>query len=148
MAKGTNLCIVIGNLGKDPETRTTPSGAIVTTLTVATTDSRKDKTTGEWIEETEWHRVVLWGRLAEIAAEYLRKGRQVYVRGKKKTRSWVGDDGKKNYIVEIIADDMQLLGGKGQDTPADAPVHQSQDNAPPSALQPGDPGHQDDGVPL
>ena len=152
MSKGTNLQIVIGNLGKDPEIRHTQSGATVATLTVATSDSRKDKTTGEWIEEVEWHRVVLWNRLADLAEKYLRKGRQVYVRGRKKTRTWTGDDGRKNYIVELIADDMQLLGGKGQDTPADAPTHQSQDstsqNTAPNPLQAGDPGHFDDDVPL
>jgi single-strand DNA-binding protein len=126
MARGLNKVQLIGNLGKDPETRYTPSGAAVTKLLIATTDSWKDKQTGERIEETEWHNVVLWNRLAEIAEKYLRKGRQVYIEGKKKTRKWQDKDGNDRYTVEIIGNDMQLLGGRGDDTPDNGPTYQSE----------------------
>lgn len=121
MAKSVNQCIILGNLGKDPEVKRTEGGYTVAVLTVATTESRKDKQSGEWIDETEWHRVVLWNRLAEIAEQYLRKGRQVHIIGKKKTRSWDNEQGQRQYITEIIAEHMVPLGGRGQDTPADAP---------------------------
>ncbi len=123
MARGVNLMIILGNLGKDPEVRYTPSGTAVATLTIATTDAWTDKETGQRVEETEWHRVVLWGRLAEIAGEYLRKGRQVHIMGKKKTRKWKDKEGRDQYTVEIVAHDMQLLGGKGNDTPDQGPTY-------------------------
>jgi single-strand DNA-binding protein len=122
VAKGINLMIILGNLGKDPEVRYTAGGSAVATLTVATTDSWKDKATGERKEETEWHRVVLWGRLAEIAGEYLRKGRQVYIQGKKRTRPYPDKNtGETRYITEIVAHEMQILGGKGGDIPQPEP---------------------------
>ncbi len=107
-----NKVIVIGNLGRDPEVRYTPNGAAVCNVSVATTRNWKDKTSGDKVEETEWHRVVFYDRLAEIAGEYLKKGRSVYVEGRLKTRKWADKDGKDNYTTEIVAEQMQLLGGR------------------------------------
>ena len=112
MARGVNKVIVVGNLGQDPETRYMPSGSAVTNLRVATNESWKDKQTGEQKDRTEWHSVAMFGRLAEIAAEYLRKGSQVYIEGKLRTRKWQDKDGNDRYTTEIIADEMQMLGGK------------------------------------
>lgn len=106
-----NKVIVIGNLGRDPEVRYTPSGSAVCNVSVATTRNWKDKSSGERQEETEWHRIVFYDRLAEIAGEYLKKGRSVYVEGRLKTRKWQDKDGKDQYTTEIIADQMQMLGG-------------------------------------
>ncbi len=113
MARGINKVILVGNLGGDPETRYMPSGSAVTNFTVATNESWKDKQTGEQKDRTEWHKVAMFGRLAEIAAEYLRKGSQVYIEGKLRTRKWQGQDGQDRYTTEIIADEMQMLGGRG-----------------------------------
>ena len=113
MARGINKVIIVGNLGGDPETRYMPSGSAVTNFTVATNESWKDKQTGEQKDRTEWHKVAMFGRLAEIAAEYLRKGSQVYIEGKLRTRKWQGKDGQDRYTTEIIADEMQMLGGRG-----------------------------------
>jgi single-strand DNA-binding protein len=107
-----NKVILIGNLGRDPETRYAPSGAAVCNISLATTRNWKDKTTGEKREETEWHRVVFYDRLAEIAGEYLKKGRPVYVEGRLKTRKWSDKDGIERYTTEIIAEEMQLLGSR------------------------------------
>ena len=107
-----NKVILIGNLGRDPEVRYTPSGAAVCNVSVATTRTWKDKNSGDKVEETEWHRVVFYDRLAEIAGEYLKKGRPVYVEGRLKTRKWQDKDGKDNYTTEIVAEQMQLLGGR------------------------------------
>ncbi|BCX82686.1 single-strand DNA-binding protein [Methylomarinovum caldicuralii] len=115
-SRGVNKVILLGNLGADPETRYMPSGDAVTTLRVATSETWKDKQTGQQQERTEWHRVVLFGRLAEIAAEYLKKGRQVYIEGQLRTRKWQGQDGQDRYTTEIVAREMQLLGGRGGDT--------------------------------
>ncbi len=113
MARGINKVIVVGNLGGDPETRYMPSGAAVTNLTVATNESWKDKQTGEQKDRTEWHKVAMFGRLAEIAAEYLRKGSQVYIEGKLRTRKWQDQNGNDRWTTEIIADEMQMLGSRG-----------------------------------
>jgi len=113
MARGVNKVIIVGNLGQDPETRYMPSGSAVTNFTVATNESWKDKKTGEQKERTEWHRVSMFNRLAEVAAEYLRKGSQVYIEGKLRTRKWKDKDGSDRYTTEIIADEMQMLGGRG-----------------------------------
>jgi single-strand DNA-binding protein len=113
MARGVNKVILIGNLGKDPETRYMPSGSAVTNLRIATSESWKDKQSGEQQERTEWHSVAMFGRLAEIAAEYLRKGSQVYIEGKLRTRKWQDKEGKDRYTTEIVADEMQMLGSKG-----------------------------------
>jgi single-strand DNA-binding protein len=107
-----NKVIIIGNLGRDPEVRYTPNGAAVCNVSVATTRNWKDKNSGDKVEETEWHRVVFYDRLAEIAGEYLKKGRSVYVEGRLKTRKWQDKDGKDNYTTEIVAEQMQLLGGR------------------------------------
>ena len=113
MARGINKVILVGNLGKDPETRYMPSGSAVTNLTLATSESWKDKQTGENQERTEWHKVAMFGKLAEIAAEYLRKGSQVYIEGKLRTRKWQDKEGKDRWTTEIVADEMNMLGGKG-----------------------------------
>jgi len=107
-----NKAIIIGNLGRDPELRNMPNGAAVCTVSLATTRSWKDKNSGDKVEETEWHRVVFFDRLADIAAEYLKKGSSVYVEGRLKTRKWQDKDGKDNYTTEIVAEQMQLLGGR------------------------------------
>jgi single-strand DNA-binding protein len=107
-----NKVILIGNLGRDPEVRYAPSGSAICNVTLATSRQWKDKTSGERQEETEWHRVVFYDRLAEIAGEYLKKGRPVYVEGRLKTRKWTDKDGVEKYTTEIVADQMQLLGGR------------------------------------
>src|SRR5512145_1705855 len=109
-----NKVILIGNLGRDPETRYTADGAAITNITIATSDRWKDKASGEMKESTEWHRVAFFGRLAEIAGEYLKKGSQVYVEGRIRTRKWQDkESGQDRYSTEIVADRMQLLGGRG-----------------------------------
>ena len=113
MARGINKVILVGNLGADPDTKYMPSGSALTNLSVATTDSWKDKKTGEKVEKTEWHRVVMFDRLAEIAGEYLRKGSQVYIEGQLQTRKWQDKEGNDRYTTEIRARDMQMLGGRG-----------------------------------
>jgi single-strand DNA-binding protein len=112
MARGINKVILVGNLGADPETRYTPGGAAITSIRIATSESWKDKQTGEQQERTEWHRVKFFGRLAEIAGEYLKKGSQVYIEGKLRTEEWE-KDGVKRYSTDVIADEMQMLGGRG-----------------------------------
>src|SRR5499427_7249008 len=113
MARGINKVILIGNLGADPETRAMPSGTTVANLRVATSESWRDKQSGEQQERTEWHRVALFGRLAEIAGEYLRKGSQVYIEGSLRTRKWQDKQGNERYSTEIVGNDMQMLGGRG-----------------------------------
>ena len=113
MPRGINKVILVGNLGADPETRYMPSGSAVTNLSIATSEQWKDKQSGEQKERTEWHKVAMFNRLAEIAAEYLRKGSQVYIEGKLRTRKWQDRDGKDRWTTEIIADEMQMLGGRG-----------------------------------
>lgn len=111
MARGINKVILVGNLGADPETRYTPTGTAITNIRIATSESWKDKQTGEQQERTEWHRVQFFGRLAEIAGEYLKKGRQVYIEGKLRTDEYE-KDGVKRYSTSVIADEMQMLGGR------------------------------------
>jgi len=113
MARGINKVILIGNLGADPETRAMPSGTTVANLRVATSESWRDKQSGEQQERTEWHRVALFGRLAEIAGEYLRKGSQVYIEGSLRTRKWQDKQGNDRYSTEIVGNDLQMLGGRG-----------------------------------
>ena len=114
MARGVNKVILIGNLGKDPEVRYTPSGAAIANITIATSESWKDKQTGENVERTEWHRVVFYQRLAEIVGEYLRKGSKIFVEGRLQTRKWQDKtSGQDRYTTEIIADNMQMLDSKG-----------------------------------
>jgi len=107
-----NKVIIVGNLGRDPETRYAPEGGAITNISVATTDQWKDKTSGEKQERTEWHRVVFFNRLAEIAGEYLKKGSQVYVEGSLRTRKWQDKEGKERYTTEIVAERMQMLGSR------------------------------------
>jgi len=113
MARGVNKVILVGNLGQDPEVKYMPSGQAVCNVSIATTDSWNDKASGEKQERTEWHRVVFFRRLAEIAGEYLRKGSQVYVEGRLQTRKWQDQSGADRYTTEIIANEMQMLGGRG-----------------------------------
>ena len=110
MARGINKVIVVGNLGADPDSRSMPSGNAVTNISVATSESWNDKATGEKQEKTEWHRVVFFGRLAEIASDYLKKGSQVYVEGKLQTRKWEDKEGNERWTTEIVANQMQMLG--------------------------------------
>ena len=143
MARGINKVILVGNLGADPETRYMPSGSAVTNLSIATSESWKDKQTGEQKDRTEWHKVAMFNRLAEIAAEYLRKGSQVYIEGKLRTRKWQDRDGNDRWTTEIIADEMQMLGGRGGGA---APM--SQDSAPSSAPPQAGPDDFDDDIPF
>jgi single-strand DNA-binding protein len=113
MARGINKVILIGNLGQDPDTKYMPSGSAVTNLRIATTEVFKNKESGQSEERTEWHSVAMFGRLAEIAGEYLRKGSQVYIEGRLRTRKWQDKQGQDRYSTEVIADEMQMLGGRG-----------------------------------
>lgn len=136
-----NKVILVGNLGRDPEVRYSPDGAAICNLSIATTSQWKDKSSGERREETEWHRVVLYNRLAEVAGEYLKKGRQVYIEGRLKTRKWQDKDtGADRYSTEVVGDQMQMLGGRGggesggDEQPSSAPA--TQRNARPAPQQP------------
>lgn len=146
---GVNKAILIGNLGADPETRYTPGNVAVTRIRIATSETWRDRATGENQERTEWHRVVLFAKLGEIAAEYLRKGSKVYIEGRLQTRKWQGQDGQDRYTTEIVADQMQMLdaraggavpveGEAGPRPPARAP------RAAPSAPAAANPGFDDD----
>lgn len=148
--RGVNKVILIGNLGQDPEVRYMPNGNAVANVTVATSESWKDKNTGETQERTEWHRVVFFRRLAEIVGEYLKKGSKVYIEGKLQTRKWQDQGGQDRYTTEIVADQMQMLDsrgggsaefGGGQTT--SAPRQQQQQSAPAAAPMP-DNGFDDD----
>jgi len=112
-SRGVNKVILVGHLGRDPEVRYSANGAAIANVSVATSESWKDKTSGEAQERTEWHRVVFFGRLAEIVGEYLKKGSQVYVEGRLQTRKWQDKEGQDRYTTEIVANDMQMLGGRG-----------------------------------
>jgi single-strand DNA-binding protein len=114
MARGVNKVILIGNLGADPEVRYTSSGGAVANLRLATTDQWRDKATGENREQTEWHRVVMFGRLGEIAGEYLKKGSKIYIEGSIRTRKWTDKEGQDRYTTEIVANEMQMLDGRGE----------------------------------
>lgn len=129
MPRGVNKVILIGNLGQDPETRTTPGGTTVTNIRIATSESWRDKQTGEMKEQTEWHTVVLWTRLGEIAAEYLRKGSQVYIEGRLRTRKWQDKSGNDRYSTEVVASEMQMLGGRGGGGGAPQETRDSRDPA-------------------
>ena len=140
-----NKVILIGNLGRDPEVRYTPSGTAVANISIATTRSWKNKDSGEKSEETEWHRIVFYDRLAEIAGEYLHKGKAVYIEGRLKTRKWQDKDGTDRYTTEIIAEQMQMLGGRDDDddggqrrsAPAPAPAQRHAAHAPAPAAKTG-----------
>lgn len=149
-----NKVIIVGNLGRDPETRYAPNGDAICNITVATTDSWKDKQTGEKKEQTEWHRIVFYGRLAEVVDQYLSKGSAVYVEGSLRTRKWQDKDGKDRYTTEIRAENLQMLGGgqqrggqgDGQARPAE-PRSQGQRNPPPATAG-SDFGDMDDDIPF
>lgn len=159
-SRGVNKALIIGNLGADPETRYTQNGSAVTNINVATSDSWKDKNSGELQERTEWHRVVAFARLAEIMGEYLRKGSKVYIEGRIQTRKYQNKEGRDVYSTEIVANEMQMLdskgdsqgGGQGGNQPgAQTPPRQNQQppqqrQAPPQNQPPqqGDPGFDDD----
>ena len=161
MARGVNKVILIGNLGADPETRYSASGTAFCSISVATTDSWKDKQTGERQEKTEWHRVKFFGRLAEIAGEYLKKGRQVYIEGSLRTDKYTDKEGVERYSTDIVANEMQMLGGQGesggrgegggyssrppQGRPAGAPSGGGRPSAPP---QQDNGGFEDDDIPF
>ena len=146
MARGINKVIIVGNLGGDPETRYMPSGSAVTNITVATNESWKDKQTGEQKDRTEWHKVAMFNRLAEIAAEYLRKGSQVYIEGKLRTRKWQDKNGQDRWTTEIIADEMQMLGGRGGG--GSAPMSSGQESGPPGTPPQAGPDDFDDDIPF
>ena len=149
-SRGINKVILIGNLGADPETRYMPSGGAVTNVRLATSEAWKDRNSGEMQERTEWHRVVFFNKLAEIAAQYLRKGSKVYIEGSLRTRKWQGQDGKDNYTTEIVADQMQMLdsrgGGSADFAPRDMPQGGGQRQAPAGGAAPAmpDDGFEDD----
>jgi single-strand DNA-binding protein len=148
MARGINKVILVGNLGQDPDTRYMPSGSAVTNLRIATSEQWKDKQTGEQKERTEWHNVAMFGRLAEIAAEYLRKGSQVYIEGKLRTRKWQDKQGNDRWTTEVIADEMQMLGGRGGGGGGSAPMS-SQDSGPAGGNYPDSGGGEfDDDIPF
>ena len=138
MARGINKVILVGTLGRDPEVKYMPSGGAITNVSLATSETWKDKVSGEKKESTEWHRVVFFNKLAEIAGEYLRKGQQVYVEGSLRTRKWQGQDGQDRYTTEIVASDMQMLGGRAgggmnagsYDEGSPAPMRQAPSAAP------------------
>ena len=134
MARGVNKVILVGNLGNDPDMRATQSGSQIANMSIATSESWRDKQTGEMQERTEWHRVVMFNRLAEIAGQYLRKGSKVYIEGKLQTRSW--DDqatGQKKYMTEVVGNEMQMLDSRGEGGGQMGGGYQSQQSAPPSA---------------
>jgi len=126
MARGVNKVILIGNLGKDPEVRYSPNGGAIANITLATSESWKDKNSGETVDKTEWHRVVFFRRLAEIAGEYLKKGSKVYIEGKLQTRKWQDQNGQDRYTTEIVANEMQMLDSRG----GSSDFNQNQNSAP------------------
>lgn len=150
MARGINKVILVGNLGADPETRYMPSGKPVTNIRIATSEGWTDKQTGDKQERTEWHAVVLFEKLAEISAEYLRKGSQVYIEGSLRTRKWQDKEGKDRYTTEIVAREMQMLGGRGgEGGERRAPsTSSSTSSSSSSAPPPADTGEFDDDIPF
>ncbi len=145
MARGVNKVILVGNLGQDPEIKYMPSGQAVCNISIATTESWNDKTSGEKVEKTEWHRVVFFRRLAEIAGEYLRKGSQVYVEGRLQTRKWQDQSGNDRYTTEIVANEMQMLGGKGSGV---ASMPESNPTSQPEPVAAGSSDDFDDDIPF
>ncbi|QBQ53684.1 single-stranded DNA-binding protein [Nitrosococcus wardiae] len=147
-ARGVNKVILIGNLGRDPEVRYTASGGAIANITLATSETWKDKTTGEQQERTEWHRVVFFGRLGEIAGEYLKKGSKIYVEGRLQTRKWQGQDGQDRYTTEIVANEMQMLDrATGGSAPYNNDMSQGSapgPSSPPSRTSPPPPPSSDD----
>lgn len=151
---GVNKVILIGNLGVDPEVRYSPNGSAVTNIRIATSESWRDKQSGEMQERTEWHRIVFFGKLAEIAGEYLKKGSKVYIEGRLQTRKWQGQDGQDRYTTEVVANDMQMLDSRGgggggagfDDAPAQGSRPQQQPRQPAPQSEP--PEDFDDDIPF
>ena len=133
MARGVNKVILVGNLGRDPEVRYSPNGAAIANVTIATSEGWKDKQTGEMQERTEWHRIVFFSRLAEIAGEYLRKGSQIYVEGRLQTRKWQDKEGQDRYTTEVVANELQMLGGRSGGSNQTSDSSQQFDQSQPSA---------------
>jgi single-strand DNA-binding protein len=153
MARGVNKVILVGNLGADPETRYTAGGTAITNIRIATSESWKDKQTGENQERTEWHRVAFFNRLAEIAGEYLRKGSQVYIEGSLRTRKWQDQSGQDRYSTEVVASEMQMLGSRGGESVARPPQQSGgfRDTQPAQQQQPApaaDDGFAEDDIPF
>jgi len=151
MARGINKVILIGNLGQDPEVRYTSGGKAMANVSVATSESWKDRETGEQQEKTEWHRVVFFGRLAEIVEQYLKKGAKVYIEGRLQTRKWQGKDGQDRYTTEIVANDMQMLDGRGGGTASydgESSSHASAPNKAPATETAGAAEDFDDDIPF
>lgn len=150
MARGVNKVILVGNLGKDPESRFLASGTPVSNVTLATSEGWKDKQTNEMKERTEWHNVVFFGKLAEIAGEYLRKGSQVYVEGSLRTRKWQDRDGNDKYTTEIVASELQMLGSRPGGASGGSSSFESrpQSAAPAAAPAQADAGFDDDDIPF
>ena len=144
MARGINKVILVGNVGKDPETRYMPNGKAVTNFSLATSDGWTDKQTGDKQERTEWHNVVLFEKLAEIASQYLRKGSQVYIEGSLRTRKWQDKEGKDRYTTESVGREMQMLGGRSGSASGGA----SESSAPTTSSPPADDGGFDDDIPF
>jgi len=145
MARGVNKVILVGTCGKDPETRYMPSGGAVTSVSVATNESWKDKQTGEKQERTEWHNITFFGRLAEIAGEYLKKGSQVYIEGSLRTEKWQDKQGQDRYTTKVIANEMQMLGGRpGGGDFNSAPTQQQSQPQPANQPAPVDDSFDDD----
>lgn len=145
MARGINKVILVGNLGKDPDTRSLPSGEAVANITVATSESWKDKATGEQKEKVEWHNVVFFKRLAEIAGQYLKKGSQVYIEGSLRTRKWQDKEGKDRYTTEIVARELQMLGGKPEGASSNSSARSA---APATAPAAAAKNFEDDDIPF
>ncbi len=148
MARGVNKVILIGNLGNDPDVRYTASGAAVSNISLATTDSWKNKESGDLQEKTEWHRIVFFGRLAEIVAEYLKKGSQIYVEGRLQTRKWQDKEGNDRYTSEIVGNEMQMLGSKSSGENFSRSKPTKSDDIPPSATVSQDENFVDDDIPF
>ena len=148
MPRGVNKVILIGNLGQDPDVKYMPNGQAVTKITIATSESWKDKNTGEQVDKTEWHRVVFFRRLAEIVGEYLKKGSKIYVEGKLQTHKWQDKNGKDNWTTEIIANEMQMLDSRGQGSAPAQQQRPAQQSAPasdrPAAAPPANNDFDDD----
>jgi len=139
MARGVNKAIIVGTLGKDPEVKYTAGGSAIVNVSVATNETWKDRNTGENQERTEWHRIVIFGKLAEIAAQYLKKGSQVYFEGRIQTRKWQGQDGQDRYTTEIVANEMQMLGGRGDSAGGSTDFGRPQQSSPASSPQSSSP---------
>ena len=148
MARGVNKAIILGSLGQDPDIRYTAGGAAVANISIATNEQWKDKESGEMQERTEWHRVVFFGRLAEIVGEYLRKGSQVYVEGRIQTRKWQDKEGKDRYTTEIVANEMQMLGSKSGGTTASFDQSQQPQQSAPAAPAKSSNDDFDDDIPF